>query len=189
MSTRQIIEPLALAARGRTLEGHMPLASLARLLPLLAGTDPQGEVEYQLEFGADEGGNPRIIGSVTATLPLVCQRCMESMVHSVTTRTRLGIVSSQRAAEQLPERYEPLLVPAEEQGELGAGELPLATLIEDELILALPQVAMHRTEECPRGEAFLGSAPDGDEDGSVAQRENPFAVLAQLKSTPSEQND
>jgi len=189
MSARETIEPLALAARGRTLEGRLPVSLLPRLLPLLApmalaadtpGSSMQGDVAYSLEFGTDEGGNPRVVGSVKATLPLICQRCMETMEFPVLTRTRLGIVSSRAAAQQLPECYDPLLVLDD--------EVTLASIIEDELILALPQVAMHDSKECPQGEAFLNTGR-GQEDAATAQRENPFAVLSQLKTSQSGKND
>jgi uncharacterized protein len=106
----------------------------------------------------------------------------------VATRTRLGIVTSQTAAEQLPERYEPLLVPSTDMEDEADSEITIATIVEDELILALPQVAMHKTDECPQGEAFLGSAK-GEEDVAATQRENPFAVLSQLKTSQSKKND
>lgn len=184
MSTKETIEPLALAARGRTLEGCLPVSSLLRLQPLLAtdeaGLSKQDNVEYLLEFGVDEGGSPRVTGSVKATLPLTCQRCMETMGFSVSTRTRLGIVSSRAAAQQLPECYDPLLVLDD--------EVTVASIIEDELILALPQVAMHDNEKCPQGTAFLNTE-SGQEDATTVQRENPFAVLSQLKTSQSGKND
>lgn len=187
MSKWEIIEPLALAASGRTLEGRLPLSSLSRLMSLLLQgevTDNglmQSEVEYLLEFGRDVGNSPIVVGSVKATLPLMCQRCMGPMEFPVTTRTRLGIVSSRAAAEKLPDRYDPLLVLADE-------EITIASVVEDELILALPQVAMHSNKECPKGDAFL-KAENGEEDAPAPQRKNPFAMLAQLKTTQSKNND
>jgi len=184
MSVRETIEPLALAARGRTLEGCLPVSSLLRLLPLLATDGPdsfgQSDVEYLLEFGTDEGGSPRVTGSVKAILPLTCQRCMETMGFPVSTRTRLGIVSSRAAAQQLPECYDPLLVLDD--------EVTVASIVEDELILALPQVAVHSDEECPQGTAFLNTG-DGQEGVTTARGKNPFAVLSQLKTSRSEKND
>jgi len=187
MSKWEIIEPLALAARGRTLEGRLPLSSLTRLMSLLsqdetaADSTTLGDVEYLLEFGMDVGNSPIVTGSVKATLPIICQRCMGSMGFAVTTRTQLGIVSSRAAAEKLPDRYDPLLVLADE-------EMTIASIIEDELILALPQVAMHSSKECPKGDAFL-KVENGEENVSAPRRENPFAMLAQLKTSQSKNND
>ena len=185
---KDTIEPLALAARGRVLEGRLPVSSLTRLLPLLVLDDPESatqyEAEYVLDFGVDEGGTPRVLGSVKATLPLRCQRCMEKMDFSVSTQTQLGMVSSRSAAEQLPERYDPLLVTGDEDNEIS-----VASIVEDELILALPLVAMHSNEECPQGKAFLSNSETGQQDAPSPQRENPFAVLAQLKSSQSKKSD
>lgn len=189
VNTVDIIEPLALATQGRELEGKLRQADLPRLLPLLfrsngkvssskkedAGREAE-DVSYTLSFGVDEGGVPIVTGGVQASLVLQCQRCMEAMVLPVAVNVRLGIVSSRKAAEQLPGGYEPLVV--------SEADISIATLIEDELILALPVVAMHAIEDCPQGEAYLGSraGPDGagPADESTPKRENPFAVLAEL---------
>lgn len=180
------IEPLALASSGRILEGRLSISSLPRLLPslVLDEADTPQEVEYLLEFGVDAGRIPRVTGSVTATLPLKCQRCMGVMEFPVATKTQLGIVSSREAAQQLPESYEPLLLPTDEDDD----GISIASIVEDELILALPQVAMHNIEDCPQGDAFLNTG-DGQENATMTQRENPFAVLSQLKTSSSEKTD
>lgn len=195
MNTADIIDPLALATQGRELEGKLQQADLPRLLPLLFGSSGEkvgsgeeadvdreaGDVSYTLSFGVDEGGVPTVTGAVQASLVLQCQRCMEAMILPVDVNVRLGIVSSRKATEQLPGGYEPLVVPD--------ADISVATLVEDELILALPVVAMHEIEACPQSKAFLGSraglkeGPDeiGPEGESTPKRENPFAVLAELK--------
>lgn len=161
----ELIDPLALAAKGRSIEGRISLAKLARLAPSLRSTE--GEAEASLHFAIDEGGMPNVIGRVRATLILQCQRCLRNMAYEVDSRIRLGIVTSRKAAEALPEYYDPLLVTGE--------EIQAADLVEDELILALPLVAMHETTECPVGDKFQQQAE------AEPKRENPFAVLAELK--------
>ncbi len=196
MNTVDIIEPLALAAQGRELEGKLRQSDLPRLLPLLfsvngkVGSDKEKnigatDVEYTLRFGLDEGGVPMVTGTVQTALVLECQRCMEGMTWPVAAKIRLGIASSRKAAEQLPASYEPLVV--------SEADITVATLIEDELILALPSIAMHEIDECPQGEAFLGlkegSEKVGPEDKSTPKRENPFAVLAELKVDKKDQQE
>jgi uncharacterized protein len=80
---------------------------------------------------------------------------------------RLVVVQGYDEAGQVDESLEPLL--AEE------GSIRLLDLVEDELLLALPAVALHDQCEAP---AF--------DDGEISvdePRENPFAALERLKKT------
>ena len=79
---------------------------------------------------------------------------------------RLGLIRDEADEAALPEGYEALLVGAD-------GILKPAELVEDELILALPVVAVSPGAEVVEREF----APDAEE---VAQA-NPFAALAGLK--------
>jgi uncharacterized protein len=163
----ELIEPLLLAAKGRTLKGRIPLAQLGRLVPSLYGTE--GFAEAELRFDRDEVGLPCIKGRINALLTLQCQRCMQAMTLPLTVEVSLGIVTSKDAAEKLPENYDPLLVTAE--------PMKVADIVEDELILALPLVAMHEIKDCPSGERFQRT----EEETAEPARENPFAILAELK--------
>jgi uncharacterized protein len=52
-------------------------------------------------------------------------------------------------------------------------------LLEEELLLALPQVAMHEPGAChPPASGVTGEIPA---ESSRQERENPFAVLSELK--------
>ncbi|MCB1801484.1 MAG: DUF177 domain-containing protein, partial [Gammaproteobacteria bacterium] len=61
------------------------------------------------------------------------------------------------------------------------GRLALRSLIEDELILAVPPAPMHDPEAC---EVRLDEMVDNGKEGQSqpdAERENPFAALAKLR--------
>ena len=186
------IEPFALATQGWTIEGKIPLVELSRLSALVrsslsidddsksASNDIDGDAVFTLNFDIDEGSVPRIGGNVTTTLRLQCQRCMEDMEYPVTVEVRLGIVPSREAANNLPDNYDPLVVSDE--------EISIASILEDELILALPIVAMHDIENCSQDELRIRNSGSinqeaGQENLGTVKRENPFAVLAQLKET------
>ena len=175
------IEPFDLATQRRTLDGRLPVSSMPRLIQSLSTDDVEVigryQVDYVLNFGVDEGGVPGVTGTIQTVLPLECQRCMEEMEFPVNLELKLALVKSRQAAQQLSENYDPLLV-------LQDVEISVESIIEDELILALPQVAMHEMKDCPKGEAFLNT-----EGGAAPQRKNPFAVLAQLKTSQSTQDD
>ena len=159
------IEPLALAEAGREFSGSLDLAALARLAPLLA-TD-QGRLDVNLVLDRDEAGTRFLAGQVHAQLQLLCQRCLGPMDFALDSAFRLGLVRGEEEARTLPSDYEPLMV--------GAEPMPLAEIVEDEVLLALPIVALHREPHPCAAEQYQEALPED------AQRENPFAVLAQFK--------
>ena len=188
------IEPFALATQGWTIEGKISLVELERLGALVRSSqsfdeedksashgsnyEMEGDVEFTLHFDIDEGGAPRVGGNASATLRLQCQRCMEEMDYPIALKVRLGIVPSREAATNLPDNYDPLVVSGD--------EISIASILEDELILAMPIVAMHEIENCSQVEV---SSKESERNGQEAElgnltasgRKNPFAVLAQLK--------
>lgn len=169
----QRIEPFRLAEAGRSLRGRLSLQRMQRLAPLLASAD--GKVEVELKFEIDADGRPRVVGSLRTDLQLVCQRCMEPMRFPVDTGVALTFVTHESEAEHLQGSTEVYVIDSE--------PLALADLIEDELLLCLPQVALHPLQECPAREALetLGEAQETSE-----QKDNPFAVLAKLRTQEPE---
>ena len=162
----ELIDPLQMAAERRLLTGQLPLSRMQRLVVVLANR--QGTVHIDLEFGQDGLNIKYLRGKVRSELELICQRCLQPMKFSVDAEPCLGIVTSQAQAERLPENYEPLLVET--------GLMPLAAIIEDELILNLPAVPRHEDENCLDLEKF--TKPEAS---TEALRKNPFAILNQLK--------
>lgn len=162
------VEPLRLARQGAKLRGLLPLAHMQRLAEYLCGA--AGDAEVALDFGLGEGGVGFLRGQARATLAMTCQRCLEPMDLEVEASFMFGLVESEGEAERVSEEYEPLTV--------GETPLRLAELVEDELILALPIVALHDQLICPAaGRLGTAEANVGDESGGS----NPFAVLEQLK--------
>ena len=153
-----------MAEAGREFSGSLDLAGLARLAPLLVSQ--QGALNVQLTLDRDKAGIRFLAGRVRGQLELECQRCLGPMEFPLDSEFRLGLVRSEDEAERLPATYEPLLV--------GEEPLLLAEIVEDEVLLALPTVALHR-EPHPCAAQQPEALPEG------VQRENPFAVLAQLK--------
>ena len=168
------IDPLRMAETGRLLEGGYSLEEMDRLHDSLL--DSSGKVAVSLEFGVDAEGIRYMKGRLQTELTLQCQRCMQAMQQPVDTAFALGLVRGNEAAEQLPSHYEPLLVEEE--------NLFLRDIIEDELLLALPLVAMHEPSQCIDVNAQVESAQrdDDEDDTGESKKENPFAALAGLKS-------
>jgi uncharacterized protein len=158
----------AAAEAGRVLRGRVELARMVRALPLLES--PDGELEVLLELGRDEDGTHYLAGTVQGKLVLLCQRCLEPMEYPLDVTFRLGLVHSQEQSQGLSDRYEPLLITGEPAS--------LAEIITDEVLLALPIVPLHGGTSTCRPPVMDYQTP------ANSQRENPFAVLAQLKQKP-----
>ena len=161
------IDPFRLCEARASLSGSIPLKQMQRLQPLLASDS--GEIEVVLNFDIDELGVPFLQGELKAELPLICQRCLEPFPFVVDQQSTLAWVRSDQEAERLPLRFEPYLVET--------SPLILNDVIEDELLLALPQIPMHAEAECPASKWLQqqhAAVTDEKED-------NPFSVLANLK--------
>lgn len=139
-------------------EGSLALGQMARLAPLLAETE--GEARLSMACGVDEQGRRYVEGSVCADLKLTCQRCLGVYYHSVDESFRVTLVDSEAEGEGLPEGLEPFVSPD--------GRLRPKDLAEEELLLAMPIVALHREGECN---------PPPNHAGVARQDLSPFAQL------------
>jgi uncharacterized protein len=166
--------PAALADRRARVEARIALASLARLAPLLE--DSAGEADCVLEFHRDVDDRIVVEGQVTAALWQQCQRCLEPVRIDVRSDFRLAVVDDDRQAAVLPDGLEPVF----REGRL----LNLAAMVEDELLMGLPQIARHALiADC--GEiarvVVRPSPPDAGQTAPEPERRNPFEVLKKLK--------
>lgn len=172
-----------IAARARErarLAGHCAVAQLPRLADAEAapGGTSGGGVRWQADFSLQSApGRPEQpwVQLVAQTrLTLVCQRCLAPVQAEVTVERDFRFVADERTAEVEDET-------SEEDVLATSPRFDLRSLLEDELLMALPVVPMH--EVCPAPLA----APDridGPVSGDVAtaERPNPFAVLGRLKA-------
>ncbi len=150
----------------RSFSGSHPVAQLARLREALA--DTAGCVTFTLDFGRDTLLEGYVDVRVEAALTLLCQRTLEPFVLPIRVDTRLGLIRDEHEEAALPQDCEPLLVGAD-------GQLSLADVIEDELLLALPLVAINPDSKLP--DVAMQADPQAD----VAEQPNPFAALRELK--------
>lgn len=166
-------DPLRLCALGKVYEGVIPLAELPRLAPLLTSTE--GEAAFALAFGKDGERRPAVDVKVSAQLAIQCQRCLGEMRVNVDADSCLVVVSGPDEAERLPDDVDPLLVED--------ARVALRSLVEDELILAIPAAPMHSAEECKVDLRKFNEAEEADpaEPENRETAENPFAALAALK--------
>jgi len=158
------------------LEGVIPLGALARFREAVPGFDEGAACRVRLWFSMDSERRRMVSGELEAPVDLECQRCMGPMATTLDSRFVLGLVTSDEQAQQLPRGLEPFLT-----GEFSAD---LWALVEDELLLVLPQFPLHDRNECPAREDLEALEPDSSPaEPAASGKENPFSVLADLKKT------
>ena len=174
------IDPFRLSETGAELSGEIPLRQMKRLIPLME--NDEGTISVDLKFDMDDMGVHCVSGQIRTSLSLTCQRCLEAFEFSVDQPIKLAWVRNDHESQRVIARYEPYLVEST--------PLTLNDVIEDELILALPQIPMHALEECSYAETVqkqesITSAEarheSGAENSDEAESSNPFSVLKKLK--------
>lgn len=166
------LDVVALADAQQVLCGATPLDRFERLRPGLLAVPPQAEAVWRVQGlwrqAGDWGLQPALQLQITASLPMTCQRCLQAMAVPVDVDRHFVFAPDEATAAHWD---------AELDDDVLALQRPfdLAALIEDELIMAMPQLPRHASCESPLPPA----AQDGDSDVSVAP-DNPFAALAGL---------
>lgn len=165
----------ALCRSGETLRGEWPQADMARLAGSLAAALPEAPpVRWSAtgQWRPVAGGEAELWLHLLAstTVPLQCQRCLQTLNEALHVDRRLRFVRGEAEAARLDE------VADEDVLELPP-RLNLHALIEDELILALPLVPRH--ERCPAPLPLR--LTEGTDAPGEAPAPNPFAALAALR--------
>lgn len=177
MTRQQSLQNLnlqALATSGLPLIGSTPLHNLERVALECTGLQPDSMVQWQagaeLRTGASGQMDTWLHLQATTSVPLTCQRCMTTVQAPLHINQWYRFVATEEIAMAEDDASEEDLL-------VMAPQFDLASLLEDELLMALPLVPMH--DECPALPAF--SAGVIDEPGELLKKPNPFAALAQLK--------
>ncbi len=150
-----------LCGAGAEVDFDIPLTALPRLASRAGiGGSVQGSVRFERPSGTAVADL-----SLRGRARLQCQRCMQAMELLLRSTVRVALLASAEEAGALPEEIEPMLAPD--------GRLSVADLVEEELLLALPIVALHEAGKCPQRTTAAPREP-------ATQR--PFARLGELLS-------
>ncbi|MGI0152235.1 MULTISPECIES: 23S rRNA accumulation protein YceD [Idiomarina] len=163
------VDPVKSAGKQVSYIGLVPGKSLARLQELLL--EPMSDVDVSLSFDTDAQGIKRLTGHAEVTVCVACERCSDAMQWPISCDFVYAPITKRQKATEMPEEYEPI-----ELDELG--EINLHALVEDELMLALPVVIKHDERECRVDSKAMQW---GKIDDAPAAKDNPFAVLQELK--------
>ncbi len=200
------LDVLAFAQANGHLHDQVSLYDLSRLAaeldpgsthPMSAGANTEDSTESSGRWGRPveleltgqtrevAGGEPQVWLKLRAQaeLPLTCQRCLEPVAHVVDLALSYRFVADERTAELQDEN-------ADEDVLALSKALDAISLLEDELIMALPLVPRH--DRCPTALGAAVVPPPHEEKGlpkvagptsGAETRQRPFAGLKDLVSS------
>jgi uncharacterized protein len=147
----------------------IPLAELPRVAHELSATD--GEASGVVRFSRQLGQAVANL-EVGARPEVVCQRCMQPMRWPVNVKSRIALVSDYSAADRVPEEFEVFLVEGD--------SVSVRDLVDEEVMLALPQVPRHEEGTECADRAMQQSEHEADAEEAAADVQKPFAQLGEL---------
>ena len=162
------ISPNRAAEGKRIFSGSIPFSRMKRLAAMLV--DTQGQATFTANFRTDLDNRVIIDLQVEAALPLVCQASLEVYDEQVKRNSELAVVDDENEQHDLPDNYEPVLTEN--------GRLAIASLVEEELLLSLPQIprkpGLQPVEFSTGGQTFkTEKLPEGS-------KKNPFSALQDM---------
>jgi len=152
-------------SRGGYYQGNIEIDDLARLSDFLLSEKAKITVEFS--FNQSDYGTPIILGRLETSLTVECQRCLEKMEIPLHIDFKLLV----DADDDMITESSLDTVFSED------GTVDIYEVVEDEIILGLPLVIMHEDVTC--NEFWQAQ----EQDPEPAIKENPFSVLAKLKTS------
>ncbi len=150
------IDGFQFSRSGSQLAGTLAAGDLPRLFELGCRVIA---ADFEIQGGDSIRGKPCLRVQAGADVELVCQRCLEPLAMHLSAEVELELSASEQEIARAEDDVDRVLAgPA----------MDVAHLVEDELILVLPDTPKH--ERC-------ALSPGGDRAG----RASPFAELARLR--------
>ncbi len=163
------IDPVSMARSERQLRIEISLSQLARLEGLILPPADEEKVSAVFAFAVNAEGLSCVDGEIRAQVRLTCQRCLSPLSLPLLSDVRWALVDKE---DDLPAGYEQL--------QTEDGRCDLRALIEDELLLALPIVAMHDINDCAVAEQYRQEILVEEARAADEPTQRPFADLAAL---------
>lgn len=163
MLNRLLIDTKAFVAQAETLNGTVSLQDLDERVWSPDIAELTSDIHYTITGGVDRWQRPFLDLSVSGSLKLHCQRCMQPTEWVFDEQARIVLFSNEETLD------EAMLADEELEGMLLAEELDVFALVEDQILMALPISPKH--DSCGNDKL----------DQINQDKPNPFAVLAGLK--------
>jgi uncharacterized protein len=163
------------AEEGAELEASDALREFRRLLVETEEPDRAGPVHWHArgELRNPSHHQPQVWVHLEAQalLPLVCQRCLNTVEVPLAVSRSFRFVADETTAAAEDDQSEEDLLALSRQ-------FDLPELVEDELLMEVPVSPRH--EVCP--EPVKMASSDADFEAASAEKEHPFALLGKLKT-------
>ena len=157
------VDIFSLARRGGSWRCTVAASGFSRL----AQEAEVADVEVDLRFALDDHGRPHATGTCRLVAKVRCCRCLRNEPVEVASCIDLRIVASEAELQALMPEVDAVV---------SDGPMPIAELIEDDLLMSLPEIACKDRETCSYAPASGNAAGRDGEDKQL-----PFEALAALK--------
>lgn len=165
-----VLDVFEFARRAQEKTGSLTTEELPNFRSFLAA-DPVS-VHYELKGIPQVMNLPGIAAKIHVEAAVTCPHCLEPVPYEDDIEIIFAFVKSEAEADALP-------IDEDEPGVdvvVGSKKLSIAALLEEELILSLPNLAH---EDCDAEADYEDKTPETEEE----KRPNPFAALASLKKS------
>jgi uncharacterized protein len=160
VSSDSLVDADVCARAGSIIERLFSVEQLPRLEE--AGALDGSRIDVRLRFSLFDG-RPAVDGTLSGSVLLSCQRCMQAVALPIDERFQVVLVQQERADE--PGGYEPVIA--------DPAHFDVRWLTEEQALLALPLVPMHAVGECDE-------ADQDSEQGTSPGTQRPFQNLRDL---------
>lgn len=165
MLNRILIDPQAFATQSETLQGKVSLQDLDKRIWSPDIADTATDIHYAITGSVDRWQRLFLDLTVSGSLKLNCQRCMQPTKFLLDEQVHIVLFHHEQDLDDA------MIADEELEGMVLENELDIFTLLEDQILMALPISPKH--EQC--GNNHL--------DKINQDKPNPFAVLAGLKKS------
>ncbi|WP_198156073.1 YceD family protein [Herbaspirillum autotrophicum] len=145
-------------------QGAFAVSDLSRLSA--ESVDQSGTISWSVVGGSDKYGHLQLALSVSGTVNLVCQRCLNALPFEIASESVLLLARDDADADAIEQMLDNDAIDVI----VGTSALDVGSLVEDEALLALPVAPKH--DVCPDA---------GVSELLQAKKESPFSVLKNLK--------
>ena len=165
MLNRILIDPQAFATQAETLQGTVSLQDLDKRIWSPDIADTATDIHYAITGGVDRWQRLFLDLTVSGSLKLNCQRCMQPTEFLLDEQVHIVLFHHEQDLDDA------MIADEELEGMVLENELDIFTLLEDQILMALPISPKH--EQCGNNQL----------DKINQDKPNPFAVLAGLKKS------